>query len=152
MLIAIGADHAGYLLKEELKTVLAGLSHDWKDFGTDSPEPVDYPDVAEQVARAVADGQCPRGVVICGTGQGSAIAANKVAGVRAALCHETFSARHARLHNDANVLVLGARVTGPGLAGDILRTWLDTPFEGGRHARRVEKIRQIEERERGGPR
>ena len=152
MLIAIGADHAGYHLKEELKLFLADLGHDRKDFGTDSTEPVDYPDVAEQVARAVAGGQCPLGIIICGTGIGSAIAANKVAGCRAALCHDTFSARHARLHNDANVLALGSRVIGPGLAKDVVAAWLDAPFEGGRHARRVEKIRAIEERERGGRR
>lgn len=152
MLIAIGGDHAGYHLKEELKTFLRDLGHDWKDFGTDSTQSVDYPDFAEQVARAVVGGQCPRGIVICGTGVGSAIAANKVTGVRAGLCHDTFSARHARLHNDANVLALGARVIGPGLAKDIVVAWLETPFEGGRHARRVEKIRRIEEREHGGPR
>jgi ribose 5-phosphate isomerase B len=149
VLIAIAADHAGYHLKEELKPFLRGLGHDWKDFGTNSTESVDYPDFAEQVARAVAEGLCPRGIVICGTGVGSAIAANKVAGVRAGLCHEPFSARHARLHNDANVLALGARVIGAGLAKDIVAAWLDAPFEGGRHARRVEKIRHIEERERG---
>ncbi len=152
MFIAIGADHAGYHLKEELKTFLRALGHDWKDVGTDSAESVDYPDFAEPVARAVAEGQCPRGIVVCGTGVGSAIAANKVAGARAALCHDTFSARHARLHNDANVLALGARVIGPGLAKDIVAAWLEAPFEGGRHARRVEKIRHIEDRERGGPR
>ncbi len=90
MFIAIGADHAGYHLKEELKTFLRALGHDWKDVGTDSAESVDYPDFAEPVARAVAEGQCPRGIVVCGTGVGSAIAANKVAGVRAALCHDTF--------------------------------------------------------------
>lgn len=152
MLIAIGADHAGYHLKEELKLFLADLGHDRKDVGTDSTEPVDYPDVAEQVARAVVGGQCPLGIIICGTGIGSAIAATKVTGCRAALCHDTFSARHARLHNDANVLALGARVIGPGLAKDIVAAWLDTPFEGGRHARRVQKIRAIEERERGSRR
>ena len=149
MQIAIAADHAGYHLKEELKPFLRDLGHDWKDLGTDSTESVDYPDFAERLARAVAGGLCPRGIVICGTGVGSAIAANKVAGVRAGLCHDTFSARHARLHNDANVLALGSRVIGPGLAKDIVAAWLDTPFEGGRHARRVEKIRHIEERERG---
>ena len=152
MLIAIGADHAGYHLKEELKLFLADLGHDRKDFGTDSTEPVDYPDVAEQVARAVAGGQCPLGIIICGTGIGSAIAANKVAGCRAALCHDTFSARHARLHNDANVLALGARVIGPGLAKDIVTAWLEAPFEGGRHAHRVDKIREIEHQERQRPR
>lgn len=152
MLVAIGADHAGYHLKEELKTFLRDLGHDWKDFGTDSTEPVDYPDFAEPVARAVAGGLCPRGIVICGTGIGSAIAANKVKGIRAGLCHDTFSARHARLHNDTNVLALGARVIGPGLAKDIVVAWLDGPFEGGRHARRVEKIHSIEEREGGSPR
>lgn len=152
MLIAIGADHAGYLLKDELKSFLEGLGHHWKDFGTDSSEPVDYPDFAARVARAVACGECPRGIVICGTGVGSAIAANKVAGVRAALCHDTFSARHARLHNDANILALGARVIGPGLAKDVATAWLETPFEGGRHVRRVEKIREIEQQERQRPR
>ncbi len=152
MLIAIAADHAGYPLKEELKPFLRGLGHDCKDFGTDSMASVDYPDFAVRAARAVAGGQCPRAIVICGTGVGSAIAANKVAGIRAGLCHDTFSARHARLHNDANVLALGARVVGPGLAKDIVAAWLEAPFEGGRHARRVEKIRLIEERERGGPR
>ena len=148
MLVAVGADHAGYHLKEELKPFLTGMGHDWKDLGTDSTEPVDYPDVAAEVALAVASGQCPRGIIICGTGVGSAIAANKVTGARAALCHDTFSARHARLHNDANVLALGARVIGPGLAKEIVAAWLETLFEGGRHARRVQKIREIEERER----
>ena len=101
------------------------------------------------MARAVVGGRGARGIVICGTGVGSAIAANKVKGVRAGLCHDTFSARHAHLHNDTNVLALGACVIGPGLAKDIVVAWLDAPFEGGRHARRVEEIRQIEEREPG---
>lgn len=152
MLVGIGADHAGYHLKEGVKAFLVERGHDLKDFGTDSPEPVDYPDIAERVARAVARGECPLGIVICGTGIGSAMAANKVAGCRAALCHDTFSARHARRHNDANLLALGARVIGPGLAREIVAAWLEASFEGGRHARRLEKIRAIEDRERGAPR
>ena len=117
---------------------------DYKDFGTHSIESVDYPDVALPVAQSVADGLFDRGILICGTGIGIGIAANKVKGIRAALVHDTFSAHASREHNDANILTMGERVIGPGLARDIVTIWLATDFEGGRHERRVEKIMAIE--------
>lgn len=116
-----------------------------QDFGTDSPEPVDYPDIIVPAAQAVADGQAERGVVFGGSGNGEAMAANKVAGIRAALCHDVTTARLARQHNDANVLALGARITGTEVAADIVRVFLDTAFEGGRHARRVQKLRALDD-------
>jgi ribose 5-phosphate isomerase B len=146
MKIAIGCDHAAVELKEALLSLLAGKGHEVLDLGTRGAESVDYPDFGEKVARAVAGGESDRGILICGTGIGMSIVANKVPGIRAALCSEPFSARMSRLHNDANVLVLGGRVTGRNLAEEIVATWLDTPFEGGRHARRLEKITAIEER------
>jgi len=144
-LIAIGADHAAYHMKEELKLFLKELGYECLDFGIHSADAADYPDIAVPVAQAVATGQAPRGIMLCGTGIGSAIVANKIPGVRAALCHDTFSARHARAHNDANVLTMGARVLGMGLAREIVREWLAAAFEGGRHARRVGKIARLEE-------
>lgn len=152
MTVAIGSDHAGYLLKEEVKACLKELGYACEDFGTHSPKPVDYPDFAHAVADAVARGQYPRGILICGTGLGMAMAANKVAGIRAATCHDVFSAKQSRLHNDANVLTMGGRVIGVGPAREVVQAWLATPFEGGRHARRVEKIGQIEGAYRGSPR
>jgi ribose 5-phosphate isomerase B len=158
MKVAIGCDHAGLPLKQELMRQLAGLRLAGEgvafiDMGTDSTASVDYPDFASAVARAVAGGTAERGILICGTGIGMAIAANKVGGVRCAPCFDCFTARMAREHNDANVLALGARVTGPGLALEIARTWLVTPFGGGRHALRVEKIAALErDTERGGGR
>lgn len=144
MKVAIGADHGGYRLKEDIKGLLEDLGVDYKDFGTHSIESVDYPDVALPVAQSVADGLFDRGILICGTGIGIGIAANKVKGIRAALVHDTFSAHASREHNDANILTMGERVIGPGLARDIVTIWLATDFEGGRHERRVEKIMAIE--------
>jgi ribose 5-phosphate isomerase B len=147
--IVLGADHAGWELKEACKAWLIDHGHQVLDFGTHSPEPVDYPDYAAQVAEAVAVGKVDRGVLVCGTGIGMAIAANKVPGVRAASCTDTFTARMSREHNDANVLCLGARLTGREVARDNLDIWLDTAFAGDRHARRVGKIASLEQRLRG---
>ncbi len=144
-LIAIGADHAAFRMKEELKPYLKELGYECVDFGTDSDEVVDYPDIVVPVAKAVATREALHGIVLCGTGIGSAIVANKVPGVRASLCHDTFSAKYARAHNDANVLAMGARVVGTGLAREIVREWLASDFEGGRHSRRVGKIGCLEE-------
>lgn len=146
MRIALGSDHAGYPLKEEIKAYLEEQGISYEDFGTFGPEAVDYPDFALAVAEAVAARRCQYGILTCGTGIGVAIAANKVPGIRAALCHDTFSARASREHNDANILTLGARVIGPGLAREIVKVWLAAEFAGGRHRRRVDKIRAIEEK------
>jgi ribose 5-phosphate isomerase B len=141
MRIAIGSDHAGYELKAAIVDWLATRGYDVEDEGTDSADArVDYPDVARSVAQAVADGECQRGIVICGTGIGVSMMANRVVGVRAALCTDAYMARMSRQHNDANVLCLGQRVLGVGLALDIVAAWLEASFEGGRHARRVAKI------------
>lgn len=140
MKIAIGSDHGGYDLKEEIKDLLAELDIEYKDFGTDSTESVDYPDYATPVAKAVADEEYDKGILICGTGIGMSIAANKVPGIRAALCHDVFSARATRQHNDSNVLTMGSRVIGSELARAIVSAWLDSEFEGGRHERRINKI------------
>jgi ribose 5-phosphate isomerase B len=142
--IAIGADHAGFELKEHLKEVLSAAGHEVADLGTDSTAPVDYPPICAAVAREVVTGRAERGIVIGGSGQGEQLAANKVRGARASLCNDLYTARFARLHNDANVLSIGARVVGTGLAEEILRTWLETDFEGGRHARRVAQLAEIE--------
>ncbi len=153
MRIAIGSDHAGYRLKDEIVRYLQDERIDFVDFGTREAEPVDYPDVAVQVAEAVANKDFDRGILVCGSGIGMSIAANKVPGVRAALCGDTYCARMSRLHNDANVLVLGERTTGVGPAMDIVDTWLDTDFPNEeRHARRVRKILDIEKRINGGGR
>ncbi len=144
MKIAIGSDHGGYHLKETIKKYLLDNNYEIEDFGTHCTESVDYPDFALPVAEAVADGQFDRGILICGTGQGISIAANKVKGIRAAVVSETFSARMSRLHNNANILALGGRVIGPDLALEIVDVWLKTSFEGGRHERRVNKIGDIE--------
>ncbi|PSR24568.1 ribose 5-phosphate isomerase B [Sulfobacillus thermosulfidooxidans DSM 9293] len=146
MRIAVGADHAGWPLKETLVNYLIDKGWDVEDFGTFGPESVDYPDYANKVALAVANGDAERGLLICGSGQGMCIVANKTQGVRASLAHDVVSARLARQHNDANVLTMGARFVAPELAEEILSVWLDTPYEGGRHARRLEKIEQIERR------
>ncbi|MBZ0157439.1 MAG: ribose 5-phosphate isomerase B [Alphaproteobacteria bacterium] len=146
MRIAIGSDHAGLEMKRELLSLLQEMGHEQVDYGTDTPQSVDYPDFGERVARAVASGEVDRGILICGTGIGMSIVANKIQGVRAALCNELFSARMSRLHNDANVLVLGGRVIGKDLAKEIVRTWMTTPFEGGRHFNRLKKITLIEEK------
>jgi ribose 5-phosphate isomerase B len=147
--IAIGSDHAGYGLKEELKGHLKELGHEVEDLGTHSEEPADYPPICARVARAVRDGEADRGIVLGGSGQGEQISANKVRGVRAALCNDLFTARLSREHNDANVLSMGARIVAPALAREILRTWLETGFDGGRHRRRIGQIEDIE-REEGG--
>jgi ribose 5-phosphate isomerase B len=145
--IALGADHAGFPLKEDLKDFLAAEGYDVVDFGTDSTDPVDYPAFCAAAARAVAAGEADRGIVMGGTGQGEQIVANKIHGVRAALGHELYVARLSRAHNDANVLGLGARVIAPELAREIVRIWLATPFDGGRHQRRIEQIAAIEREE-----
>ena len=142
--IAIGSDHAGYLLKQRFAEMLRDQGHDVLDVGTDSTEAVDYPVFCAAVARAVRDGRADLGIVLGGSGQGEQLAANKVRGVRAALCNDLFTARLSRAHNDANVLSIGARVVGDGLADEILATFLVTPFEGGRHARRVAQLAQLE--------
>jgi ribose 5-phosphate isomerase B len=145
--VAIAADHAGYLLKEDLKEFLESEGHEVLDCGTDSTEPVDYPRFSEAAARAVIDGRADRGIVLGGSGQGEQIAANKVHGIRASLCNDLYTARLARQHNDANVLGMGARIVAPTLAMEIVRVWLATPFEGGRHVRRLEQITAIEQEE-----
>jgi ribose 5-phosphate isomerase B len=147
--IALGADHAGYGLKEALKSWLINHGYQVLDLGTHSTESVDYPDYAALVAESVADHKVERGVLICGTGIGMSIAANKVPGVRAALCGDLYTARMSREHNDANVLVLGGRLMGGDMGADILQVWLETDFAAGRHARRVDKIADIECRHAG---
>lgn len=142
--IAIGSDHGGFRLKEEIKKLLEEKQYEFRDFGTYSEDAVDYPDIALEVALAVREGTYDRGILVCGTGIGIGIAANKLEGIRAALCHDTFSARASREHNNANILTMGERVIGPGLAKDIVKIWLETDFAGGRHARRVDKITDIE--------
>lgn len=144
MVLAIGSDHGGYALKEEMKKYLDGRGAQYYDFGCYSTDSVDYPDIARQVAEAVAAGEYERGLLFCGTGIGISMAANKVRGVRAACCSDCFSAKYTRLHNDANILCLGGRVVGPGLAAELVALFLDTEFEGGRHQRRVDMIHAIE--------
>jgi ribose 5-phosphate isomerase B len=148
MRIAMGADHAGYRLKETLKGFLEDEGHDVLDLGTTSEEPVDYPGFCADAARAVVEGRAERAIVLGGSGQGEQIAANKVHGARASLCNDLYLAELARRHNDANVLALGARVVADPLAVEIVRVWLGTPFEGGRHVRRLEQIAEIERGER----
>jgi ribose 5-phosphate isomerase B len=145
MKVAIGSDHAGFGLKQHLIGVLEAEGHEVIDFGTDSDAPVDYPPICAAVGRAVAKGEADRGIVLGGSGQGEQIAANKVRGVRAALCNDLFTARLSREHNDANVLSMGGRIVAPALAEEILRLWLSTPFEGGRHVARIAQIADIEE-------
>ena len=140
MKIAIGSDHAGFRYKEIIKQNLAGLGHKVKDFGTDSETPVDYPLFIRPVALAVAGGEAERGIVLGGSGNGEAMAANRVKGVRCALCWNSESARLARRHNDANMLSLGQRLLTEDVALEIVRVWLDTPFEGGRHLRRIQLL------------
>ena len=143
-MIIIGADQGGFLLKQELTAHLKQRGIEFEDIGIHTPESRDYPDIAEPLCRAVAEGKYEKGILVCGTGIGMSMAANKVHGIRAAVCGDCFSARFTRLHNDANVLCLGGRVVGPGLAADILDLFLDTPFEGGRHQRRVDRMMEIE--------
>ena len=144
--IAIGSDHGGFRLKEALKPMLEGLGLQVRDVGVTEEKPADYPDIALKVAELVADRTAGRGVIIDGAGIGSSIAANKVPGVRAALCYDKASARNSREHNDSNVLTLGARLLTETQAEDVLRTWLGTPFAGGRHQARVQKILDIEQK------
>jgi ribose 5-phosphate isomerase B len=145
MKIATGSDHRGTEAKRRIVILLKQLGHEVLDMGTDGRESVDYPDFASQVASAVGEGRVERGILICGTGIGMCIAANKVKGVRAALCHDSITAEMSRRHNDANVLCLSADLLGEELMERMVRIWLETEFEGGRHARRVEKIKRIEE-------
>ncbi len=144
MRIAIASDHAGYALKEQLKDFLAGGGHEVRDLGTHAGEPVDYPDICADAARTLARGEVDRAVLVGGSGQGEQIVANKIHGIRAALCNDLYAARFSRAHNDANIVTLGARVIAAELAREILAVWFSTPFDGGRHARRVERIGQIE--------
>ncbi|MBI5695989.1 MAG: ribose 5-phosphate isomerase B [Nitrospirae bacterium] len=146
MKVALGCDHGGLELKDTIAAELKKLGVEVVDEGTVSEESVDYPDFAAKVAGDVASGLVDRGITVCGTGIGMSIAANKFPGIRAALCHDSYTARMSRMHNDANILVLGGRVTGPEVALDILRDWLKTPFEGGRHQRRLDKIAELEKK------
>lgn len=144
--VALGCDHGGFRLKEALKEILHELGYEVRDVGVHEETPVDYPDIAQQVAELVAAGTVARGILIDGAGIGSAIAANKVPGIRAALCYDRASARNSREHNDANVLTLGGRLLTPTQAEEVLRTWLATPFAGGRHLGRIRKITELEKR------
>jgi ribose 5-phosphate isomerase B len=143
--IAIGCDHAGFGLKEDIVGLLKSLNVDLVDCGTNSRESVDYPDFGKKVSALVSSGKVERGILICGTGIGMSMVANKFPLVRASLCNDLFTARMSRLHNDANVLVLGGRIIGQDLAVEIVKSWLATPFEGKRHVKRLAKIREIEE-------
>ena len=145
MKVAIGSDHGGYQLKEDIKRWLIENKYEAEDFGASSTESCDYPDFAVRVAKEVASGAYDRGILVCGTGIGVSITANKIKGIRAALCHDTFSAHASREHNDANILTMGERVIGRGLALDIVKIWLSTGFEGGRHQKRLDKIAQVEQ-------
>jgi ribose 5-phosphate isomerase B len=142
--IAIGADHAGFALKEDLRTVLADEGYQLQDFGTFSTDRVDYPDIAEAVCAAVAAGQFERAILVCGTGIGMSMTANKIKGIRAAACSESYSAMMARKHNNANVICMGGRVVGLGVATEIAKAFLENDFEGGRHACRVDKINALD--------
>lgn len=146
MTIAIGCDHAGIELKKEILSLLNELQIRYIDFGTDTSASVDYPDFGEKVSDAISSGKIEKGILICGTGIGMSIVANKFPGVRASLCNDLFTAKMSRLHNDANILVMGGRIIGKDLAKEIVRTWVSTPFEGDRHCRRLEKIQKIEEK------
>jgi ribose 5-phosphate isomerase B len=148
--IALGADHAGFPLKQDLTAFLSDRGHEVLDFGTDSTAAVDYPSFCAAAARAAVDGRADRAIVLGGSGQGEQIAANKVHGARAALCHDLYLARLSREHNDANVLAMGARVIAPAFAREIVTVWLATPFEGGRHVPRLEQITEIERAEARG--
>ena len=145
-MLAIGSDHGGFALKQEVMAHLKEKGIEYKDFGTYSEDSCDYPIYGEAVARAVASGECEKGIAICGTGIGISMACNKVKGIRCAVCGDCYSAEMTRRHNDANVLAMGGRVLGSGLALKIVDTFLETPFEGGRHARRVGLIGEIENR------
>ena len=144
--IAIGSDHAGFGLKEDVLGLLKSLNVDIVDCGTNTTESVDYPDFGARVSELVSSGEVKRGILICGTGLGMSMVANKYPHVRAALCSDLFSAKMSRMHNDANILVLGGRVIGKDLAAEIVKVWLTTPFEGERHLKRLQKIKKIEEK------
>jgi len=144
--VVVGSDHAGYALKKEIVPVIEELGHEVIDVGNESGDSVDYADYGIPAAEMVAEGKADRGIVICGTGIGMSISANKVKGIRCALVHDLFTAKATREHNDTNVLAMGERVVGPGIAREIVKTWLTTEFEGGRHERRVEKIMTYESR------
>lgn len=145
MKIAIASDHGGMNIREEIKALMTELGIEFDDFGCECNTSVDYPDYALPVAEKVAAGEYDRGILICGTGIGMSIAANKVKGIRCALVHDVFSAKATRQHNDSNILAMGERVIGPGLAREVALAWLTTEFEGGRHANRIEKISVYEE-------
>jgi ribose 5-phosphate isomerase B len=146
MRLVIGSDHAGYALKEYLKPIIISWGHEVRDIGCHCEKPVDYPDIAEEVALTVKYGQAEAGLLFCGTGQGMAIAANKIPGIRAAVCNDEFSVRAAREHNDVNILALGARVVGSGVAEIIVKGFLESGFSGGRHQRRLDLIKNIEDK------
>ena len=147
MKITVGSDHGAVALKEEVKMVLKELGVEVKDVGTFGTESVDYPDIAEKVCADVVSGESDRGIVLCGTGIGISIAANKIDGIRCALCNDVYSARMSRAHNNANVLALGGRVTGFGPAGEIVRVWVKEECQGGRHERRVNKIMALQDKQ-----
>jgi ribose 5-phosphate isomerase B len=149
MRVSLGCDHAGFALKALIAEWLRRDGHQVLDEGAFSGESCDYPDFALKVARRVAGGEAERGIAVCATGIGMAMAANKVPGIRAAVCNDLYTARYSRLHNDANVLALGARIVGPGLAEEIVRVWMETPFEGGRHSRRLAKMAEAEASQEG---
>lgn len=144
MNIAISSDHGGNNLRKEIITLLNELGHNYQDFGPQTSDSVDYPDYANPVSEGVAAGNFDRGILVCGTGIGMSIAANKVNGIRCALVHDVFSAKATRGHNDTNILAMGERVIGGGLAREIVKTWLEGEFEGGRHERRIEKLSELE--------
>ena len=144
-MIAVCCDHGGLSLKQEVLRHLEEKGLEYKDFGTNSPESCDYPDIVKPLCQAIQRGECDKGVIICGTGIGISMAANKMKGIRAALCHDSFSAEFTRRHNDSNIIAFGALVIGPGLALQLLDIFLNTPFEGGRHAVRVEKMMALEQ-------
>lgn len=146
MKVAIGSDHGGIHIKEELMNLMEEMGIEYKDFGCECSNSVDYPDYAFPVAEKVANGEFDRGILICGTGIGMSISANKVKGIRCALVHDVFTAKVTREHNDSNVLAMGERVIGPGLAREIAKVWLTTEFEGGRHLNRVNKITEYEKK------
>ena len=147
MKVAIASDHGGINLREEIKSLMDEMGIEFEDFGCDCNTSVDYPDYALPVAEKVAKGEFDKGILICGTGIGMSIAANKVKGIRCALVHDVFTAKVTRAHNDSNMIAMGERVIGPGLAREIARTWLTSEFEGGRHANRVNKITEYESRQ-----
>jgi ribose 5-phosphate isomerase B len=151
MKIAVGSDHRGFQVKTRILAQISELGHEALDFGPPSPESVDYPDIGARVAQAVSDGEIDRGILICGTGIGMCIVANKFPGVRAASCHDDLTAEMSRRHNDANVLCLSADLLGERLVSRMVHIWLTTAFEGGRHARRIEKITQYEQQTQPPP-